>query len=323
MIFEGSEKKFELVVSDDVSLLQWPESQHLELVKAANTQVLSKIENPKVKAYLLAESSLFVWRNRLTMITCGGTTLVNAAERAFEMIRADQIETFFYQRKNEYFPQLQSTDFYSDVKRLNGRVKGKAFRMGRADDHHLFLFHSDNHYNPAHDDKTLEVLMYGLQGKARYVFNTSGLDIKTIREETRVDKIIPGFQVDDHAFSPIGYSLNAIDGDRYYTIHVTPQDESPYVSFETNLTAHESSPEAVRTILQSVLEVFRPQSFDIVYFDSRVPDKIAASLGSPLVPGYDLRSEIIESLSCGYNVHYCHQSQKNVLRASAHRIEIE
>ncbi len=322
MIFEGSEKKFELTVRDDVNLLDWPESHYAGLVRAANTQILSKIENRHTKAYLLSESSLFVWRNRLTMITCGTTTLVDAALRAFDFLKPEQVEAFFYQRKNEYFPQLQSTDFINDTKKLNARIKGKGFRLGRPDEHHLFLFHSDQFYNAQHDDKTLEVLMYGLQGKARSVFNTTGLDTKTIRLETGVDQIVPGFQVDDFAFSPIGYSLNAIQDDRFYTIHVTPQDESPYVSFETNLTEQNSSPELIQKTLQSVLAVFQPQSFDIIYFDPQTPDRRSSAALSPAVSDYDLRSEILESLSCGYDIQYSHHSQGNVKRTRAHKFKI-
>jgi S-adenosylmethionine decarboxylase len=325
MIFEGSEKKFELVVRGDVSLLDWPESRHLELVNAAKTQILSKIENSHVKAYLLSESSLFVWRNRMTMITCGNTTLVNAAEKAFEWLHPEQIETFFYQRKNEYFPQLQRTGFFNDISRLNSRIAGLAFRLGRPDEHHLFLFHSDRPYNPQNDDTTLEILMYGLQGKAREIFNTPGLDVETIRRETGVADILPGYQIDDFAFSPVGYSLNAIREDRYFTIHVTPQDESPYVSFETNMNAPANSPEDFQKLLQSVLEVFRPQSFDLVYFEGRNQPSSPKvnSINGLEMPGYELRAEIIESLSCGYDVHYVHRSQSTVLRARAHAIEIE
>ena len=124
--------------------------------------------------------------------------------------------------------------------------------------------------------------------------------------------MFPDFQVDDHAFSPIGYSLNAIKGSQYYTIHVTPQDESPYVSFETNIT---SRTEVVNTI-HAVLEVFRPTSFDMVFFDTRnTPEKIE-------VPGYHRLSQVREKLACGYAVQYGHFSQAHVEDQGAVEIPI-
>lgn len=46
--------------------------------------------------------------------------------------------------------------------------------------------------------------------------------------------LCPGAEVDERAFDPCGYSMNAILHDTYSTIHVTPQEECSYASFETN-----------------------------------------------------------------------------------------
>lgn len=312
-IFEGAEKKLELVVRDGVSLLKWPEERFYELVRAANTQILSKIENEECRAYLLSESSLFVRDDRFTMITCGGTTLVDAAVQAASYLSPDDIETLVFERKNEYFPQYQKTDFFTDMKKLNSYLKGKAYRFGDTDEHHLFLFQSDKSYKPRKDDTTLEILMYGLQGKARETFNKVGQTTEAIREITGVHKLFGDFLVDDYAFTPIGYSLNAIKGTQYYTIHVTPQDASPYASFETNVT---SRSEILKTV-NTVLEVFRPSSFDLVYFNTRnTPEKLEIS-------GYHRLSHVREKLVCGYTVHYGHFSQSWVAEQGATQIIIE
>jgi S-adenosylmethionine decarboxylase len=312
MIFEGNEKKLELVVSDKISLLEWPEERFHSIVRAADTQILSKIENSDSRAYLLSESSLFVWNNRMTMITCGQSTLVNAALKAFEYLQPEQVEALFYERKNEYYPQQQKTDFFSDIRLLNAKIKGRAFRLGTVDEHHLYLFHSNLAYKPKRDDTTLEILMYGLQGPAHEIFNQPGLDTAKIREATKVDQLLPGFLVDDYAFSPVGYSLNAIKGDRYYTVHVTPQEQSSYVSFETNLTSHKE----IATTVSNVIETFQPRSFDLVYFDGK---KEAAA---PTARGYTLRSEVLEKLTCGFRVHYSHHSLPGGSRSRAFELKI-
>jgi S-adenosylmethionine decarboxylase len=298
-IFEGSEKKLELLVRDGVSLLAWPEDRWLAIIQAAQTQILSKIENADCKAYLLSESSLFVWDDRFTIITCGTTTLVEAVSVASQYLAPDDIDALIFERKNEYFPQFQKTDFFTDIQKLDNLLPGKAYRFGHLDDHHVYLFHTDKKYKPRKNDTTLEILMYGPQGKAQEIFNRSEMTTDDIRQHTGVDKILPGFLIDDFAFSPIGYSLNAIKGPQYYTIHVTPQDVSPYVSFETNLMSRNQ----MQKTIDAVLEVFRPRAFDIVYFDTKnEPENVEAA-------GYVRRSQFRELLACGYAVHYGHFSQ--------------
>ena len=75
LFFEGSEKKAEVVVNsqnlsllNDISNTFWQ-----ELVKCCNAQILSSIENEHCKAFLLSESSLFVWHERFVILTCGVT----------------------------------------------------------------------------------------------------------------------------------------------------------------------------------------------------------------------------------------------------------
>jgi S-adenosylmethionine decarboxylase len=301
-IFEGSEKKLEVLVRDGISLLQWPEERWLQMVEASQTQILSKIENTDCRAYLLSESSLFVWDDRFTMITCGTTTLVDVMGVAQKYLAHDDIDALIFERKNEYFPQFQKSDFFIDIEKLDRHTNGRAYRFGHLDDHHVYLFHSDKKYRPRKNDTTLEILMYGLQGKAQEIFNRAGQSSEEIRKETGVDRILPDFIIDDHSFSPIGYSLNAIKGPQYYTIHVTPQDVSPYVSFETNLTSRNQ----MQKTINSVLEVFRPRAFDIVYFDTKnETENIEAA-------GYVRRSQFREKLACGYAVHYGHFSQGQV-----------
>jgi len=312
-IFEGAEKKLEIVIREGLSFFDWPEKNFIDLVDAAGTKILSKIENPQCRAYLLSESSLFVWSDRITMITCGQTTLVGAALKACEFLNVEDIDTLVYERKNEYFPQYQKTDFYEDIRRLNEKIQGKAYRFGDTDEHYMLIFHSNKPYKPHKDDTTLEILMYGLTGRSREIFNNPGFSATEIRERTGVDKIFPGFQVDDYSFSPIGYSLNAIRDSQYYTIHVTPQDESPYVSFETNLPSRSE----VQKTLHAVLEVFRPKSFDLIFFDTRsTPERIE-------VPGYYRLSQVRQKVACGYAVRYGHFTEASLEEQGAIGIEIK
>ncbi|MFT4974264.1 MAG: S-adenosylmethionine decarboxylase, partial [Myxococcota bacterium] len=50
------------------------------LVARSGATILSACSSEACEAYLLSESSLFVWSDRLTLITCGQTCLVDAVE---------------------------------------------------------------------------------------------------------------------------------------------------------------------------------------------------------------------------------------------------
>ena len=163
MFFEGSEKKIEIQFRSSVSdLRQRPRQFWDELVSKSQAQILSVIENNDLTAYLLSESSLFVSSNDIVMITCGTTQLIKAAEFLFESFSQEDIEAFFYERKNEVFPQAQPSSFQDDVKVLKKWFPGEAMRFGREDEHHLYLFASTMPFQPPSNDHTMEILMHGV-----------------------------------------------------------------------------------------------------------------------------------------------------------------
>ena len=307
-IFEGSEKKLEIVMKAEApSLRSWPEEEWLKVVELSGAKVLSKISNEHCNAYLLSESSLFVWDDFMVLITCGTTTLAKAAEHLAKKIPENQREAFFFQRKNEYFPHLQKSHFYDDIENLKATLPGEAFRLGHADEHHMFLYHSVGKMSPEMMGNTLEVLMYDLQGPAKEAFQKENSSVFEIREKTGIDKVLPGFEVDDHCFQPTGYSLNAIKDQYYYTIHVTPQDETPYVSFETNY----ADPEKAQNSLNAILEAVRPRSFDIVYFDT------LEDAGIREVSGYTVRSRVRHEFDGGVKLHFAHYTDGTAIEHPA------
>ncbi len=300
MWFEGAEKKFE-IVSKGARLRERGLAFWHKTVELAGAKILSSIENEQTLAFLLSESSLFVWDDRMTMITCGRTNLVNSASFLIDQIGPESVDLVTYERKNEYYPHQQSTDFFKDVETLQQRFKGKAFRFGSPDEHHLFLFHGEKPFLSEDPDCTLEILMYNLDGPAREIFMGSQTR-ERIRGLTSLDHILPGFQIDDFLFQPCGYSANAINGEFYYTIHVTPEEHGSYVSFETNVRL------GVRVdgLIRAVLEVFQPRSFDVVYFH---PEReMKAFEVSPFIQMNYVR----QSLSCGYEVGFSTYYLKSV-----------
>lgn len=298
MIFEGIEKKFEVLISDShPSFRDRGEAFWEGVVRRSNATILSRVTNEYGTAYLLSESSLFVYDRQVIMITCGRTTLVDSLLEVLDHVDLDQVRSVIYERKNENFPGMQLSDFTADARRLAARVPGQSLLFGDPHDHHLWVFHLDRPHTPERGDQTLELLMYGLEPEVGELFmNRRESSEEIIHRRTGLDSMLPGFTVDDHLFDPFGYSLNAIRGRSYYTVHVTPQDPGSYASFETN---HPLEPGELRHLLARTVSVFNPERFDVILFENEIDL-------SPLAVTYRLGQEARRRLDCGYEVRFFH-----------------
>lgn len=272
-MFEAAEKKIELIVKAG-SLLARPFAFWEESVGRAGARILSKMSSSSCDAYILSESSLFVWDRRIRMLTCGQTNLIPAAEFFFQELGTENIEGFFYERKNEAFPDRQATDFASDERTLRRWISGRSFCLGERDKSHLQVFQADGLYRPADFGDKFEVLMYGATA---FLAARSRDDLRALAE------VFGGFQIDDHVFDPRGYSLNALRGAQYYTIHFTPGERS-YLSFEGQLAG------VRKALIKRILEAFRPEAYDIVDFISRRQGLEVQYTTSDRMP-LDLRSD--------------------------------
>ncbi|KAJ3180004.1 spermidine resistance protein [Geranomyces variabilis] len=83
-----------------------------EMLSIVKCQVLNVIQNECEDAYLLSESSMFVYPHRLILKTCGTTTLLHAVPRILEIAREHcglaEINSVFYSRKAFLFPEKQT-----------------------------------------------------------------------------------------------------------------------------------------------------------------------------------------------------------------------
>ena len=293
MFFEGSEKKIEIITDPKAgSLRALGKTFWSQVVAKASAEILNTLSNEYCDAYLLSESSLFVWHDRVLMLTCGTTTLVDAGLYILGHLPEEHIRFVSFQRKNEYQSHLQITSFQQDVDRLRQHLEGQAFRLGHLDSHHNYIFHMDKPYQPEASDHTSELLMYHINGtNANYLRNKSQT-VEGIRQILKLDTILPGFELSDWLFEPYGYSLNAIRGNRYATFHITPQENSSYVSFETNLNLAESN------IIPVLLNALNPGCWDLIGFN--------ASQRLPEDTGYQCVSACNLPLECGYDMNFRH-----------------
>lgn len=128
-------------------------------------------------------------------------------------------------------------------------------------------------------DETLEILMSDLDpGVAKGFYCDYGITGseggKQVSERTGIQKLYPNAKVDAFQFAPCGYSANGLLEDGYFTIHVTPEPEWSYASFETNIPAshshggHQTTSTASPSLIRHVIDIFQPGSFSIILLSS-------------------------------------------------------
>lgn len=116
-------------------------------------------------------------------------------------------------------------------------------------------------------DQTLEILMSELDPAVMDQFYMKdGVTAKDVTCESGIRDLIPGSVIDATLFNPCGYSMNGMKSDgTYWTIHITPEPEFSYVSFETNL-----SQTSYDDLIRKVVEVFKPGKFVTTLFVNQV-----------------------------------------------------
>lgn len=137
------------------------------MLDLVNCKVLSIVESEDVDAYLLSESSMFVFRHKLILKTCGTTTLLCGLPRILEIatvfagferstappsrgiVVAAPPYRVFYSRKNFLFPDRQHGPHRSwrdEVHTLDKLfVGGSAYMIGKMNGEHWYLYLTEPH----------------------------------------------------------------------------------------------------------------------------------------------------------------------------------
>ncbi|KAM0328866.1 hypothetical protein ACHAQA_005282 [Verticillium albo-atrum] len=170
--FEGPEKLLEVWFAPSPNSLP-PSAQPnglkavsadewVSMLDMVNCKILSVLESETVDAYLLSESSLFVFPHKLILKTCGTTTLLLGLQRllhiaaqhagfpfsnasaATEIKAAATPYRVFYSRKNFLFPDKQQGPHRSwkqEVKYLDDMFEGgSAYMVGKMNGDHWYLY---------------------------------------------------------------------------------------------------------------------------------------------------------------------------------------
>jgi len=276
-----------------------PRSVWDEVLSLVKCKIINVLYNDDFDAYLLSESSMFIWNNKLILKTCGTTTTLFAVPRILEEARnvgLVHVDNVFYSRKRFLFPDRQQpihSKFDHEVEFLDNIFDdGSAYSLGTLDDswnlyiteHKTASSDSEDEGEPAEVesvelppdsviDQTLEILMHDLDPSAMVPFwKNEAAGFSTASDSTEKSGIadfFPGAQLDAFLFDPCGYSLNGIVGASeqgpggYFTIHITPQRSCSYVSFETNVELKNYD-----ELIRKVLNTFKPNKYIISFFSN-------------------------------------------------------
>lgn len=112
-------------------------------------------------------------------------------------------------------------------------------------------------------DQTLEIMMSDLDPDIMKIFTKEvSATAAEATQKSGIDKILPNVLIDDYLFEPCGYSMNGImKNGEYMTIHITPEAEFSYVSFECNVPQS-----SYMDVIRRVLAVFKPATFIVTAF---------------------------------------------------------
>lgn len=306
--FEGPEKNMEVVFRADKGavdgLRSLSRAQLDNLCTKAKCTILSKISNSYLDAYVLSESSLFVYKHRYIMKTCGTTTLLRCLSTLLEY--ADELgmelDWVGYSRKNLQFPSAQlwpHSNFGDEIKyiqthdKLQDRLRGSGYILGPITDDHWFVYVADHSLGlPSHPgrqyvppppptspmmhssassssligepstERTINLMMFDMAADVAQTFYQKNCPTgKEMTQKSGIANLCPGATIDETAFSPCGYSMNALLHDAYFTVHITPEPQCSYASFETNTNLRNYS-----SMVRNVLNVFKPKRFVLTMF---------------------------------------------------------
>jgi S-adenosylmethionine decarboxylase len=257
-IFEPAEKKV-YIHSKNFNFLTLKFNFWEQLLKSSNAFILSFTENISLKAFVLSESSLFVWKHKILLVTCGQTNLINSVLFLIEQIGKKNIDNIIFSRQSSTSLIKENSTFNQDVKVLTSFFDGnvEVFHNNFQNTYHTFSLNNQDTLS-SQREKLVEVYAYNINKKHLHIFNSLDTSISLIREILQIKKFIPSFIIDDYLFEPPGYSMNAIYNEKFITIHVTPQSDKSFFSLETNISFN-----LIADFIKHILKVLTPNNFDL------------------------------------------------------------
>jgi S-adenosylmethionine decarboxylase len=131
----------------------------------------------------------------------------------------------------------------------------------------------------------------------------------------------PDSRIDAYLFTPCGFSANGVipappeacakrngkKSTHYFTVHVTPEPQCSYASFETNVPAYQTGRETA-DIVEQVVNIFKPGRFSVTLFEAKADNEFGSSSAAKkksqrmdAIEGYKRIDRIVHELD-GYEL---------------------
>jgi len=185
---------------------------------------------------------------------------------------------------------------------------GAAYALGRINGDCWYLYTLNKPMSIEEPDQTLEIIMTKLDPEVMKIFTKEvSSSAEDATKRSRIDTIFPNALLDGYLFDPCGYSVNAIMPKGYYfTIHITPEPNCSYVSFETNAPDNDYP-----DLIKRVLDIFKPGQFILTFFANE------SSVGRDFTKkGYNFGEFTYDTYQetkvKNYNVTYAHYTKKPI-----------
>ncbi|KAF3500708.1 hypothetical protein F2Q69_00044532 [Brassica cretica] len=322
--FEGFEKRLELrfsTTNNNPMGLRLIDFESLDQVlNEVQCTVVSAVANHSFDAYVLSESSLFVYPTKIIIKTCGTTQLLKSIRPFIHLARTLSLtlRACRYSRGSFIFPKAQPfpyTSFKDEVVIVEESLpnslryrKASVMTPSNNNNNHSRAWHVFTASADVAPDEPLvvvEVCMTELDRvNVRSFFRRKGDGKnsdsagKEMTRLSRIDMINANAFICDFAFDPCGYSMNGVDGDRYSTIHVTPEDGFSYASFECGLSLYDDGHGDISEVLTRAIDVFRPDCVSVATtyggedYDHEVTKRVERVLAKKL--GLKCRSRLVD-----------------------------
>lgn len=285
--FEGVEKRieifFEVAESDEHGLRSLSRDAWNTICDKAKCEIIHEEVVGRFDSYILSESSLFVYRDRLMMKTCGTTLPLSSVDeivaQAKQVVSITGPLRMVYSRSSFLSSTQQSSphhDFDVEIEYLNtlavdGQViEGETVVHGDIDAKYWLVHTKEFKYSNQPNLIMAECMMTGLSAPSRASFYQNPLLDMEANEAAMAAtfKDVLPYSIEGKCFTPCGYSCNArgtshADLDSYFTVHVTPQEAFSYSSVEAVFTNEENVMNKISDFVINTISVFTPMEVSV------------------------------------------------------------
>lgn len=275
--FEGVEKRLELSFTGTGDLRKINRSKWDEICFVCKCSIVRQRCHLRLISFVLSESSLFVFKNRFVLKTCGNTVPLFALQLILSEAYQEGLLPLemTYSHGQFMFPQAQPFPHCDNCTEIEFLAKmdfggsdvssGSTHIIGGCLVHHRLWPRIPLSEYTERRSPTIDVMMTGLSKAAcePYWMTNASVQENENRMAIGLRSLIHGFsEFEGVSYNPCGYSINAIgDGDEYMTIHITPEEEFSYASVETNT-------DDINILLSKIIKTFEPMRLCLMIIQS-------------------------------------------------------